>query len=296
VLAISTMATLGLSTAADAANARGVTTVPTTTTAITATTVFYLDIGASVSVGVQPTSSDPHGQPTRFGYANRLVALEAARGVTLQLTKLGCPGESTTTMMIGGDKCYKFPDNQLADAVAFLKAHHDQTGLVTLDLGFNDIAPCLRGSMVDTACVNQNIALLQKQLPQIISTLKAVAGPNVTFIGLNHYNPYLAKALNGSKGVRFAADSVVVLQQLNDTLQQVYSAYGVPLANVVKAFRQNTPPPTTGPNVRHVPANVNQACSLTWMCRKSPYGPNLHPNDAGYEAITDAIVALLPKW
>ena len=260
------------------------------------TDVFYLDIGASVSVGVQPTTTAPQGQPTDRGYANRLVTLEATKGVTLRLTKLGCPGESTTTMITGGDRCYQAPDNQLTDAVTFLQAHHDQTGLVTLDLGFNDIVSCLRGASVDVTCVNQNLAVLARQLPQIISTLKAVAGPNVTFIGLNHYNPYTARALLGAKGVQFARDSTTVLRQLNDLLQQIYGSYAVPMANVVKAFSQDATLNSKSDLPRRTPASVRVACNLTWMCRTGLYGPNLHPNNAGYEAITDAIAALLPKW
>lgn len=264
--------------------------------AATSTTVFYLDLGASVSVGVQPTSNAPQGQPTDRGYANRLVALEAARGVTMQLTELGCPGESTTTMINGGDKCYQAPNNQLSNAIAFLSAHYGQTGLVTLDLGFNDVAPCLRGGLVDSACVSQNLAILQRQLPQIITSLKQVAGPNVTFVGLNHYNPYLARSIIGAKGDRFASMSVTVIQQLNTVLERAYAANSIPLANVVTAFSQNAPRSLALRNGRPIPANAVQACSLTWMCRMGRYGANLHPNNAGYEAITDAIFAVLPKW
>ncbi|HUV58401.1 MAG TPA: GDSL-type esterase/lipase family protein [Acidimicrobiales bacterium] len=260
------------------------------------TDVFYLDIGASVSVGVQPTPTAPQGRPTDRGYANRLVSLEAAKGVTLHLTELGCPGESTTTMITGGDRCYQAPDNQLTDAVTYLQAHHDQTGLVTLDLGFNDIVACLRGASVDMTCVNQNLALLARQLPQIISTLKAAAGPNVTFIGLNHYNPYTARALLGAKGIQFAQDSTAVLRQLNDLLQQIYASYAVPMANVVRAFNSDARQGSKSRFMRSMPINVQEACNLTWMCRSGHYGPNLHPNNAGYEAITDAIATLLPKW
>ncbi len=44
---------------------------------------FYLDLGASASVGYQPTRAAPHGQATDEGYANDIVTYEAARGVSL---------------------------------------------------------------------------------------------------------------------------------------------------------------------------------------------------------------------
>ena len=280
VLALATFGVIGTASGAGAA-----TTSP----------IFYLDLGASVSVGVQPTPADPRGQPTNRGYANRLVALEAARGVALDLTKLGCPGESTTKMTTGNDGCYHAHDNQLADAITFLRTHHDQTGLVTIDLGFNDIAPCLRGATVDFTCVNQNLALLSSQLPAILTSLKAAAGANVTFIGLNHYNPYTAFALSGVNGAQFSRDSVKVMQELNFVLQTVYANYAIPTANVVRSFSHDA---TQGSRLgfRTLPINVQESCNLTWMCRTGRYGWNLHPNNAGYEAITDAIAALLPKW
>src|SRR5579863_8767286 len=55
--------------------------------ASTTSSVFYLDIGGSGSVGVQPTATNPHGEPTAFGYANDLVTLEAAQGIALQLVQ-----------------------------------------------------------------------------------------------------------------------------------------------------------------------------------------------------------------
>jgi hypothetical protein len=46
-----------------------------------------------------------------------------------------------------------------------------------------------------------------------------------------------------------------------------------------------------------VPDNVANACELTWMCAPKPYGPNLHPNDAGYLKIASAIESeLQPPW
>jgi lysophospholipase L1-like esterase len=40
-----------------------------------------------------------------------------------------------------------------------------------------------------------------------------------------------------------------------------------------------------------VATNVANTCLMTWMCQPAPYGPNLHPNNAGYLAIANAIAA-----
>ncbi|HVA70069.1 MAG TPA: GDSL-type esterase/lipase family protein [Acidimicrobiales bacterium] len=263
--------------------------------AATPTQPFYLDLGASVSVGVQPTPTDPKGHPTIHGYANDLVAMAAANGVSLALTRLGCPGESVDTFINGGDHCYTGNDTQLSDALAFLRAHHDQTGLVTIDLGFNTIAPCFDGHVFDATCLAQKFATLPPQLSQVVASLKAAAGPNVTFVGVGHYDPFYASALSGASGQAFAAASVGVMRALNDVLQSVYSSFNVPFAKVAEAFSDHTHALVPLAKGVTVTGNVGAACSLTWMCAPAPFGPNIHPTDAGYHVIARAIAALIPS-
>jgi lysophospholipase L1-like esterase len=45
---------------------------------------------------------------------------------------------------------------------------------------------------------------------------------------------------------------------------------------------------------RSEPKDAARACELTWMCAGHPYGPNLHPNNAGYSVIAQAIAQALP--
>jgi lysophospholipase L1-like esterase len=256
--------------------------------------IFYLDVGGSASVGVQPTVSDPHGEPTNDGYANDLVALEAAKGVTLQLIQTGCPGESTTTMLYGGDHCYQTPATQLTTAVAFLQLHHDETGIVTVDLGFNNVVKCIKMATAISACLNQGFATVRQELPQILSTLQAAAGPNVHFVGVGHYDPFLESALHGKTGVAKAHRSLDVMSTLNRTLSRIYQLFLIPTADVARDFKNYDRTPTTLFGVGTVATNVAETCVLTWMCQLSPYGPNLHPNDGGYEIIASAIAAKLP--
>lgn len=260
------------------------------------TSVFYLDLGASESVGVQPTVASPLGHPTGEGYANDLVALEAARGVNLQLTELGCPGESTSTTISGLDHCYQAPNSQLTQAVAFLQSHFYQPGLVTIDLGFNNLRSCIHQEFSDPNCVTNQLATMRTELTSILQTLTAAAGPHVSFVGLNHNDPFLANALNRSHDLNFATDSSGAINALNATLSDVYGLFAIPVANIAKAFSNAVQTPTRFPHLGHVPTNEARACSWTWMCRNGHYGPNLHPNDVGYQVMANAIATVVPVW
>ena len=269
-------------------------TVSTSATVRKGQRIYYLDVGASVSVGVQPTVQKPKGQRTNEGYANRLVALAAAKGVQLRLTQIGCPGESTLTLINGRNPCYKSVDTQLSDAVAYLKSHHLRDVLITIDMGFNDIVKCLAGEHVNTPCVASQMNQLRRQLPTIPSRLTRAEGPNVTLVGIDHYNPYLADALKGHQGAAFAASSTVVLTQLNNVLTKDYSSFNIPVAKVALAFATYDRSPLMTAKHGVIPTNVAKVCALTWMCASKPYGPNIHPNDSGYQVIANAIMRVLP--
>jgi hypothetical protein len=258
---------------------------------------FYLDLGGSSSVGFQPTEQFPHGQPTTDGYANDVVAYEADRGVALDLTELGCSGETTTTMITGDDRCYHEDGSQLADALAFLHAHDGEDGIVTIDLGFNDLRGCLHLGSKRTACVEGRMVLLQEQLPYILQSLQGAAGAGVSFVGVGFDDPYLADAITGRTGARFAMHSEAVLDQLNTALAAIYASANIPMATVSSFFDVDDRTKVNLEGVGNVPNNVASACELTWMCAPKPYGPNMHPNDAGYLKIAAAIESeLQPPW
>lgn len=259
----------------------------------TPTTGFYLDLGGSASVGVQPTLTDPRGQRTAQGYSNDLVAYEAARGVTLQLTELGCPGETTATMISGANHCYLYHDSQFSEALTFLRSHQGANGIVTIDLGFNDVHHCFRNGVVNQTCVKTQIDAIRQQLPSILTGLKNVSGPGVTFVGLGHYDPFLADALNGPAGQQFAQATAAAINSLNAALHSVYTNAGVAMASVGTAFESRNVQRVNMVGKGKVPENVANACELTWMCDSPPFGPNLHPNQAGYAMIATAIESVL---
>jgi lysophospholipase L1-like esterase len=256
---------------------------------------FYLSLGASESVGVQPSARYPHGGFTNEGYANDLVSALASEGVNLTLTHLGCPGESTTSAISGFDRCSHASGSQLSDAVAFLKAHTNDAGLVTIDLGFNDLRPCVLQEFVNPSCASAQLAFTRENLATIVSTLRAAAGPKVTFIGLNHADPFLAYAVNRTRDLNFAAASASAITALNATLANVYSSAHIPVANVAGAFASAQATPTRLAHIGWAPLNVTRECNWTWMCPSGNVGPNIHPNDKGYQVMARAIEQALPQ-
>jgi lysophospholipase L1-like esterase len=265
--------------------------------AANAPSYFYLDLGGSASVGFQPTPSDPRGEPTPHGYANDVVAYEAARGIRLHLRELGCPGETTTTMLHGGGNCYNSDDSQLKEALRYLFSHYGQAGIVTLDVGFNNVRPCLANQVVDEVCVESALAEIQQELPIIVSDLQGAAGPQVSFVGLDHYDPYLGFEIAGGASAAFATQTTDVIDRLNAVLEEVYANAGIPVAQVDAGFQGQDLSGARLQGVGEVPENVWNACELTWVCQPAPYGPNFHPNDAGYAIMASAIEsALRPPW
>jgi lysophospholipase L1-like esterase len=186
------------------------------------------------------------------------------------------------------------PDTQLSDAVAFLRAHLNAVTLVTVDLGFNTLDVCLRHLDIDLTCVTTQLSLLRQQLFQVMHALTKVAGPKVAFIGLGHYNPYLTKAVKEGAAEVFAGNSLVALRQMNQSLSQVYGSFQIPMADISKAFHEGDIRVVRNSKKEITTANVQYECKFTWMCAPKPFGPNIHPTNAGYLAIAKAIEAVLP--
>jgi lysophospholipase L1-like esterase len=247
-------------------------------------------------VGLQPTAAIPQGQRTDDGYSDDLLDSLRSGGRDLRLVQLGCPGETTETMLNGGDTCGYAEGSQLAAAVSFLR-QHPSTTLVTVDLGFNDVVHCMghRGHhAVDALCVAEALGNIRVQLPQIISALQSAGGPSLRIVGVGHYDPYLAAYRYGPAGELFATQSVDVITRLNATLRAAYLAAGIPMADVAAAFAMTDTTPTSLAGTV-VPRNVERTCDLTWECAPGPLGPNKHPNDDGYRVISNAISAVLSK-
>jgi lysophospholipase L1-like esterase len=247
---------------------------------------YYLALGDSLSQGVQPDAAGTSVE-TEQGYANQLYAMLLPAHPGLHLVKLGCPGETTATMIRGGI-CRYAGGSQLAAAVDFLSAHRGHVFLVTIDIGANDPEDC--GSKLSlsalSACVGTDIPDAITNLKSILAKLRAAAGPGVRFIGMSYYLPALAEWRNGMPGQAIAWLSEKLAAGYNDLLDRAYAASGVKVADVFGAFdTSDFGNKTAVPGIGTVPRNVALICRWTWECASAPRGPNQHANQAGYAVI-----------
>jgi lysophospholipase L1-like esterase len=250
---------------------------------------YYLSLGDSLSRGVQPDRSGA-SVPTGQGYPDQLYAMLRAGHPGLRLVKLGCSGETTSTMIHGGVCAYR-GGSQLAAAVRFLRAHRGRVSLITIDIGANDPNSCIfHPSLGKLArCVRSAIPGAVGNLARILLALRAAGGSKVRIIGMSYYVPELAEWRNGLVGQALARLSEQLAAGLNYLLTRAYGAAGARVADVAGAFRtRDFAGRVSRPAVGTVPPNVALICSLTWACAPPPRGPNEHANAAGYRVIAQA--------
>lgn len=274
----------------------------------------YLALGDSVAAGTQ--------QPAPFtdnGYTDGLFQrLEDEYGFDT-FVNLACPGDDTVEMRFGigggstfGSACYgpfaQLPPggpSQLAAAVEYLLGHPGEVGLITIAIGANDVLACDPTDPPDVlnACLAAQLGQIGANLPVIVGTLQAAA-PGVPIVAMNYYNPNLAFWITGPGGEAFATQSQALTAVFNGTLQAVYDAFGVPVADVAGAFK------THQDKGGDPPKNVREVCKLTLMCEKSggsyvlsDYDPvrpgpqtDIHPSDKGYRKIAVTHFKLIERY
>jgi lysophospholipase L1-like esterase len=256
-----------------------------------------VSVGTSLSVGIQPDENGLN-QRSNEGYADQLFDIIEPRYREIRLVKLGCPGETTATMMAGGICTYP-KGSQLAEAVSFLHAHKDKVELITIDMGVNDILAdgCIVGTAVDFDCINGALFKISTNLPLILTALRDAADPGTPIVGMNYYNTFLAAWLSGPAGQILAMQSAGLANFLNyGVLGPTYSYFGIPVADVAGAFYSNdftNMVPFPEPFFM-VPRNVAVICQLTYMCVPPPVGPNIHATPDGYGVIAATFAAILP--
>ncbi len=242
---------------------------------------YYLALGDSLAIGVQPT---PRGdRPTTQGYADHLYGFYRLRTPGLRLAKLGCSGETTSSMIVGGVCSYPL-GSQLLQAINFLQTH--DVLFVTIDIGADNLDRCISASGANLTCVNAGISAALVDLPQILAALSAVA-PNVPIFAMNYYDPFLA-AWRVNPTV--AVETLALTRVFNTALENVYQTFGVPVADVATAYHISDFDEVP---VLRLPLNVVLALRWTWTASPSPLGPDIHPNLIGYGVIAGAFVKVI---
>lgn len=250
--------------------------------------LYYVSVGDSLASSVQPNGDPNDLYRTQSGYAEQLLAIARNRYAKLSLIKLGCPGETTSTMIDGGICSYPH-GSQLDEAIAFLHAHRELVAFVTIDIGANDFA------CQDPQCIPAGVTSIQANLPAILADLREAAGPNVPIVGMTLYNPLLAAWLLGPDGQAYAESSQTqFVAPVNAVVAGLFAAGGARVADVEGAFSSNDFTTLVElPGFGTVPINVARICAWTWACTPPPLGPNNHANDAGYGVIASTFATAL---
>jgi lysophospholipase L1-like esterase len=254
-------------------------------------TTYYLSLGDSLAAGTNATGVGV--AYTDMGYADQLYSALAADEPKLKLVKLGCPGESTTSMRFGSQyptvvlscgypRDYKdlYPKGtQIAEAVSFLQAHKGKVALVTIDVGGNDVQRFdAQGNLVvclfePAGCATQTATMVEN-LTAILSDLRAAAGPDVPIVGMSYYDVFAPLCVS-DPSLLFVCSRV---DDVNATLAHTYAGAGVTVADVAGAFEND--------NLVNAAGHV---CAWTWFCS---FG-DAHPNTTGYGVIAQAFADAL---
>jgi lysophospholipase L1-like esterase len=257
---------------------------------------YYLSLGDSLAQGVQPNAKGVSVE-TDQGYADQLYTALKMGNPYLQLEKLGCPGETTATMINGGI-CKYADGSQLKQAVAFLKAHAGHVQLVTIDIGANDLNPCVVLTSISklVTCLEKVIPVAVKNLATIMATLRAAGGSSLKIVGMTYYVPELAEWLEGGTPRQIAEAAPELGSIFGNDLRSVYKKFGSPVASMYQAFdTANMKTMVTLPAFGKVPLDVAEVCYYTWECAPKPQGPNEHANVLGYGVIANTFLKVINR-
>jgi lysophospholipase L1-like esterase len=233
---------------------------------------LYLASGDSVAAGVG--ASDP----AVTGYVPVLYDLLGDEPSCEILGRPGCRSLALHNLAMGGATSTTLLTGQLPVAVDELRAHNGDRNLrndvlvVTIDIGGNDVvsvvSSCTAGPTPQClALVQARLATFEANFSQILSRLRAGAGPDTVIVAMTYYNP-LGSCFRAALAP--LADVVLEggpgLEGLNDRIRRISAANGVLVADTYGLLG---------------PGDLVGGTDC------------LHPNDAGHQKIAEAFAAAL---
>jgi lysophospholipase L1-like esterase len=277
---------------------------------------YYLSLGDSLSVGVQPGPADdpghaPHDVITNQGYSHQLYRKAKPLYPGLRLVKAGCSSATSENFLHGGANVVgqvgctprqplyasqSTATSQMTYATRFLREHRGHIAFITVSIGNNDLYSCQQGDAIDLQCVSDGTASIATNVRTIGKRLRALVGPRVPIIGSTFYDPFLGFYPRGGALAADAQASQGLAMSINeDTLIPAWTANRIDVARIDEAFGTYIPFDQTvdtadfGP----LPIAVANICRLTWFCAPPPVGPDVHARRAGYRVMAEAFYRVL---
>lgn len=254
----------------------------------------YVSIGDSYATGYRPaTGGAPAGSGDGF---SNLVAT----GSGLRLINVACSGATsgqlrTRAGCAPANRAANAPDpggrTQLAAALAALRENEGKVGLVTVVIGGNDLAPCVRESATEAVtCASLAVAEVRDNLAAILPALREAAG-DAQIVGLTYPDVFLGAWVSPGfpDGQDIARMSVPLFRDFfNTTLETEYAKIDAEFVDVTattgayEPLTDLTQDPEHGP----IPTPVAKVCALTYFCDLT----DVHPTPEGHRTIADAIL------
>ena len=246
--------------------------------------VYHLALGDSLAVGFHPGRGE-----TDRGYVDVLARrIRKSTIPDLVLRNVGCPGETTKSMITGERSPCAYPaGSQLQAAVQFLTTHPGAVAYITIDVGANDLLNrCLqRSGLIEKSCAADLAPRLESRVTQIVDALASAAGPDVPVMAMNYYNPYLGLwgMVPGGRFLAHADQRAWVV--FNEALASAYAAAGATLVDIATRFHIDDFDSTVVvPGRGRIPLNVALACRWTWFCSERFFS-DPHADRTGYRRI-----------
>ncbi|WP_249010950.1 SGNH/GDSL hydrolase family protein [Conexibacter sp. DBS9H8] len=266
---------------------------------------LYLALGDSLAVGVQPGVGGQEIE-TPAGYTDQLERRFRAQVPGIRRVALGCPGETTTSLLTGaGDTatariyhCDRTGGSQLAAALAVIHRDPAAVRVITIDIGANDLFGCVaaativRGLRAVSACLGQGLRAVSVNLPRILGALRS-AGPQVPIAAMTIYDPFLIGLRSRNPTLAAIARlSLAAISRLNEGIAAIDGRNGVRTANVAARFGGSGLRLGRADPERGARRAVAALCVDTHVCATTP---NVHPTALGYRRIAAAFLAVLPR-